>query len=136
MPQLCSEPLLPIPSEHLLPGSRAPSLEEKVWGSSGTVVLRGGGGQALAGATLPSGDMPPSSLSPRLCFPHDPVDPVPAPVARSTFLSDYLDHISRFLFPQNLPMSQSFHPHLGSSGRLHPISAQLSACAWCFSSSL
>lgn len=55
------------------------SLEEKVWGSPGTVVLRGEGGQALARATLPSGDVLPSSLSPRLYFPHDPMDPVPPP---------------------------------------------------------
>lgn len=31
-------------------------------------------------------------------------------------------------------MSQSFHPHLGWSGRLHPLSSQMSACAWWFSS--
>lgn len=89
MLQLCPEPLLslfpPFPMSIIFQAAETLSLEEKVWGSPGTVVLREEGGQALARATLPSGDVPPSSQSPRLYFPHDPMDPVPPPSGKEHF---------------------------------------------------
>lgn len=75
----------PFLTSIILQAAETLSLKEKVWDSPGTVVLRGGGGEALACATLPSGDVPPSSLSPGLYFPHDPMDPVPSPSGKEHF---------------------------------------------------